>query len=196
MVFFLTMVRLRYSPTDDDLSLKVHQLLRRIWNINTHSDKREHVECVIYEEWAIEFLKKIWEDDFIDFESAIRIVQQNDKTFINFDEIFIFEVDSVYDILRSSKFKNSLLQFENVDNPFLYSIICGLLYNKLDGENIKLENTEKFLGTNLFTDLKKIEKKTMLDHSIFGYFDQCQLINEILSEHVFFLIFYERRNKF
>ena len=95
------MVRLRYSPTDNDQSLKVHQLLRCIWNINTHSDKREHVECVIYEEWAIEFLKKIWEDDFIDFESAIRKVQQNDKTFINFDEISIFEEDSVYDILRS-----------------------------------------------------------------------------------------------
>ena len=95
------MVRLQYSPTDNDLSLKVHWLLRRVWNINTHSDKREHVECVIYEEWAIEFLKKIWEDDFIDFESAIRKVQQNDKTFINFDEISIFEEDSVYDILRS-----------------------------------------------------------------------------------------------
>ena len=36
----------------------------------------------------------------------------------------------------------------------------------------------------------------MLDHSIFGYFDQCHLINEILSEHGFFLRFYERRNKF
>ena len=56
---------------------------------------------MIYEEWAIEFLKKIWEDDFIDFESAIRKVQQNDKTFINFDEISIFEEDSVYDFLRS-----------------------------------------------------------------------------------------------
>ena len=101
MVFFLTMVRLRYSPTDDDLSLKVHQLLRRIWNINTHSDKREHVECVIYEEWAIEFLKKIWEDDFIDFESSITKVQQNDETFNNFNEISIFEEDSIYNILRS-----------------------------------------------------------------------------------------------
>ena len=97
---------------------------------------------------------------------------------------------------RSSKFKNSLLQFENVDNPFFYLIIYGLLYNKLNGKNIKLENTEKILGKNLFTDLKKIEKKTMLDHSIFGYFDQFQLINEILSEHAFFLRFYERRNKF
>ena len=56
---------------------------------------------------------------------------------------------------KSSKFKNTLLQFENVDNPFFYSIIYELLYNKLNGENIKVENTEKFLGTNLFTDLKK-----------------------------------------
>ena len=94
MVFFLAMVRLRYSPTGDDLSLKDHRLLRRIWNINTHSDKREHVECVIYEEWAIEFFKKNLEDDFTDFENAIRKVQQNDKTFINFDEISIFEEDS------------------------------------------------------------------------------------------------------
>ena len=69
---------------------------------------------------------------------------------------------------------------------FFYSIIYGLLFNKLNGKNIKLENTEKFLGIDLFTDLKKIEKKTMLDHSVFGYFDQCQLINEILSEYGFF----------
>ena len=84
---------------------------------------------------------------------------------------------------------------ENVDNPFFYSVIYGLLYNKLNGENIKLEGTENFLGTNLFTDLKEIEKKTMLNHSIFGYHDQCQLINQILSTHGFFLRFYERRNK-
>ena len=98
--------------------------------------------------------------------------------------------------LKSSKFKNSLLQFENVDNPFFYSIIYGLLYNKLNGKNIKLENTEKILGKNLFTDLKKIEKKTMLDHCIFGYFDQCQLINEILSEHGFFQDFMREETNF
>ena len=54
MWFFLAMVRLRYAPTDNDLSLKVEQLLRRVWNINSHCDKRENVECIIYEEWAIE----------------------------------------------------------------------------------------------------------------------------------------------
>ena len=100
-MFFLAMVRLRYFPTADDLSLEVHQLLRRIWNLNTHSDKKEHVECVIYEEWAIEFLKKIWEDDFTDFESSIKKVQQNDETFINFNEISILDEDSICNILRS-----------------------------------------------------------------------------------------------
>ena len=101
MCFFLAMVRLRYSPADNDLSLKVEQLLRRVWNINSHCDKRENVECIIYEEWAIEVLKNIWEDDFVDFETAIRKVRENDETFINFNEISIHDADSVYNILRS-----------------------------------------------------------------------------------------------
>ena len=100
-MFFLAMVRLRYSRTEDDLNLEVHRLLRHIWNLNSHSNKREHVNCIIYEEWAIEFLKKNWEDDFIDFEIAIRKVQQIDKAFINFDEIGIFDEESVYEILKS-----------------------------------------------------------------------------------------------
>ena len=95
------MVRLRYSRTADDLNLEVHRLLRCIWNLNTHSNKREHVNCIIYKEQAIEFLKKNWEDDFIDFETAIRNVQQIDKAFINFDEIGIFDEESVYEILKS-----------------------------------------------------------------------------------------------
>ena len=101
MCFFLAMVRLRYSPADNDLSLKVERLLRRVWNINSHCDKRENVECIIYEEWAIEVLKNIWEDDFVDFETAIRKVRENDETFINFNEISIHDADSVYNILRS-----------------------------------------------------------------------------------------------
>ena len=101
MCFFLAMVRLRYSPADNDLSLKVERLLRRVWNINSHCDKRENVECIIYEEWAIEVLKNIWEDDFVDFETAIRKLRENDETFINFNEISIHDADSVYNILRS-----------------------------------------------------------------------------------------------
>ena len=101
MCFFLAMVRLRYSPADNNLSLKVERLLRRVWNINSHCDKRENVECIIYEEWVIEVLKNIWEDDFVDFETAIRKVRENDETFINFNEISIHDADSVYNILIS-----------------------------------------------------------------------------------------------
>ena len=94
------MVRLRYTPNEDDLSLSTFRLLRRIWNMSTHSDKREHVDLIIYEEWAVEYLKKKWEDDFLDFETSIRI-QKNDETFTNFNEIPIFGEKIVYDILRS-----------------------------------------------------------------------------------------------
>ena len=57
-LFFLAKVRLRYTLNEDDLSLSIFPLLRRIWNMNTHSDKREHVDLIIYEEWAVEYLKK------------------------------------------------------------------------------------------------------------------------------------------
>ena len=72
LVSFLAMVRLRYTPNEDDLSLSTFRLLRRIWNMSTHSDKREHVDLIIYEEWAAEYLKKKWEDDFLDFETSIK----------------------------------------------------------------------------------------------------------------------------
>ena len=90
---------------------------------------------------------------------------------------------------KATNFKKSLLQFENVDNPFYCSVIYGLLYNKLNERlNIKLSDTEKFLGISLFIDLKKIEKKAMLNHFIFGYFGQCQLINQTTDYGGFFEI--------
>ena len=49
----------------------------------------------------LNFFLKNWEDDYIDFEIAIRKVHQIDKTFINFDEICIFDEQSVYEILKS-----------------------------------------------------------------------------------------------
>ena len=40
------------------------------------------IKCLVYEEWAIEFLEKIWKDDFIDFKTTIRKVQQNDRNLL------------------------------------------------------------------------------------------------------------------
>ena len=63
--------------------------------------------------------------------------------------------------------------------------------DKLNRENIKLENAEEALGHGFFIKLKQIEGRVMLDHSIFAFFELCRQINEILSEHNLFLRFYE-----
>ena len=79
-------------------------------------------------------------------------------------------------------FKNTLLRFDNVDNQFFYAVLYGVLHTKLNGQNVEIESAEKFLGTDLFIELKNIEKSTMFDHSIFGFFNRCQVINQVLSE--------------
>ena len=97
---------------------------------------------------------------------------------------------------KSTIFKNSLFRFDNVDNQFLYAVLYGILYYKMNDQNVQLESAEKVLGTKFFIELKKVEKSTMLDYSVFGFFNRCQVINEVLFEYRYFLRFYERRNKF
>ena len=97
---------------------------------------------------------------------------------------------------NSQIFKKSLLRFENVNNQFFYAVLYRLLHSKTNGQNVQLESAKQILGTKYFIELRKIEKSTMLDYSIFGFYDWCQVINEVLFEYRFFLRFYERRNKF
>ena len=94
------------------------------------------------------------------------------------------------------RIKNSLVCFPNVENHFFYAVIYGLLHDKINGENTKLENAEETLKHDFFIKLKQKERCVMFDHSIFGFFEGCCQINEILSEHNYFLSFYERSNKF
>ena len=79
---------------------------------------------------------------------------------------------------------------------FFNAVLYGIMHCKLSGRSVELQFAERVLGTEFFIELKKIEKSTMLDHSIFVLFERCQVINEVLSEYGFFLRFYERRNKF
>ena len=98
------MVRLRYVPEELDLTLEVHQLLRSIWNFNTHSDKHKCVDCLIFEEWAIDFLKRKWKPQYVDFDVAIRKIKQNDKTFIDFNQISVFDSQKLSKILKQKLF--------------------------------------------------------------------------------------------
>ena len=119
------MVRLRYVPDDCDLTKTVDQLLRNVWNFNTHVDKEQCVDCIVFEEWVIDFLKKKWDPDFVDFDEAIRRVKENNETFINFDEIAIFNAKKVYEILKRKWFfleKNGFHQkYVFLHEPYLFN---------------------------------------------------------------------------
>ena len=86
----------------------------------------------------------------------------------------------------SSIFKNSLLRFNNLDNPFFCSIIYGIMHHELNGQNISLEKAEETLGKQFFIEMKLTENSIMLDHSISGFFNPCMLANNVLFEFVFF----------
>lgn len=97
---------------------------------------------------------------------------------------------------KATKFKQSLVCFPDAENHFFYAVIYGILFHKLKGQDMKLEKARKTLGEKFLIKLMQNEPTVMLDHSIFGYFERCRLVNDILSEHNYFLRFYERRNKF
>ena len=101
-----------------------------------------------------------------------------------------------FDTLKSRNFKESLLNFSNVENKFFCAVIYGIMQIKLNRIDVKLENVKETLGNKLSFSLKETETLTRLDHFLFVFFERCQKMNEILSEHSYFLRFYERRNKF
>ena len=58
----------------------------------------------------------------------------------------------------SSAFKKSLLRFEKTENPFLFAVIYGIMYQKLKTQDILLNKAEETLETIFFEKLKKIDR--------------------------------------
>ena len=147
--------------------------------VNFHKQTRNPIE-VINEE----------EPDYFVEDAMPELFDPEDREQVDFDLS-----DSSSD--RSMKFRESLLRFSNdIENQLFYAVTYGLMHLKLKGMDMKLENARETLGEKLFLRLKEIEKLTMLDHSLFGFFNRCQKINDVLSDHGYFLRFCERRNKF
>ena len=82
---------------------------------------------------------------------------------------------------KSAQFRKSLLCFFNVDNHFVNSVVYGLMYLKGGEHFIEIKNAKETLGDELFFKLKEIENFCVLDHSVFGFFDWCQKMTEVLS---------------
>ena len=83
-----------------------------------------------------------------------------------------------------------------MENQLFFAVIYGLMFKKNEKEQIRKDNAREVLGDELFFDLKEIEVQSMLDHSLFGYFDRCHAINTVLGKHRYFWRFFERRNKY
>ena len=136
----------------------------------------------------IQLINREHSDNFGDDNQPEPFDPQNREQ-VEFDE---FDQDKI----KSRIFKESLLNFLDVENNFFYAVIYGLSHIKLHGIDVKLENSKETLGESLFFSLKKIETLTKLDRSHFAFFERCQKINKVLAEHGYFLRFYERQNKF
>ena len=52
------------------------------------------------------------------------------------------------------------------------------------------------LGESLYVDSIDVKDEIQLDRTLFGFFNRCFLVNELLSNYNYFSKFYERRNKF
>ena len=52
--------------------------------------------------------------------------------------------------------------------------------------SLELKFVEEVLGRDFFFKLKRIEPKTDLDYTGFGFFERCQLMNETLAEFGYF----------
>ena len=116
-----------------------------------------------------------------------------DRQGVHFDRFKGFEKSA-------ENFLKSLLKFEDVDNHLFYSVIYGLMFYKQENDNLDLrldkKDAQKILGDALYFDLIDIKEETLLDKILFGFFERCYKINQVISKHGFFLKFFERCNMY
>ena len=58
------------------------------------------------------------------------------------------------------------------------------------------KKAKDIFGENLYGDLIDVKDEMQLDRTLFGFFNRCFLVIELLSKYDYFLKFYERREKF
>ena len=89
------------------------------------------------------------------------------------------------------------LRFDEVENHLFFSAIYGIMHHKnIDTENKKKEDAQKILGESFYFDLLEMEPETMLDKSLFGFFQRRFSINSAISKYGFFLRFFARQNMY
>ena len=94
------------------------------------------------------------------------------------------------------KFKETIKNFDGSNNPFFDSIIYSLMFYLTEGKNIDKNKAKEIIGNEFYIELLEIKDDIKLDKTLFGCFNRCFMVNEVLAKHNFFLKFFERRDKF
>ena len=84
----------------------------------------------------------------------------------------------------------------NSENPFFDAVIYGIVFYKSEGIIIDKNKVKEILGDDFYNDLLEIKDNIKLDQTVFGYFNRCFQVNEVLAKCNFFLKFFERRNMY
>ena len=188
------------DDSSDEEFLKKLNLIKNLWMILLL--KKKSMERVFTGNWIIEKIIS----NFRISKNPIEVVDEEEPNFLGEDDLpelydpedreqVDFDLsDSTAD--KSAQFRKIFLCFFNVDNHFSNSVVYRLMYLKGGEHFIEIKNARETLGDELFFKLKEIENFCMLDHSVFGFFDRCQKMTEVLSGYGYFLRFYERGNKF
>ena len=137
----------------------------------------------------------IYEDDQPFFEkedTQPELYEPQNRDLVNFNKFSGLE-KSV------KKFDETFKNFEdsNSENPFFDAVIYGIMFYKSEEKIIDNNNKIKeILGDDFYNDLLKIKDNIKLDRTIFGYFNRCFQVTEVLANCKFSLKFFERRDMY
>ena len=78
------------------------------------------------------------------------------------------------------------------ENPLIDPLIYGIMFYKSNSEIIDKNKTTEVIGEDFYNDLLEIKDEIKLDRTLFGHFDRCFIVNQVLAKHNFFLKFLQQ----
>ena len=100
---------------------------------------------------------------------------------------------------KAEQFKKTLSCFppDTEPNCFFSAVVYALAYLQKNEKPLDFSSAKNAIGSEKFLKLNSVKKEIMLDYTLFGFFDKCIKLNNLLAaEFGYFLRFFERRNKF
>ena len=95
------------------------------------------------------------------------------------------------------KFNETLKNFEESQNQLFDGVIYGLMFLKTNDEGqIRKSNMLNILEEKLLHDLKDMEDETELNRTLFGFFNRCFKLDQVISKYGYFLKFFKRRDNY